>query len=162
MATIRQMNEKDRTSVIDIFNYYVEQSFSAFPEEKIPYTFFDELFLKSEGYPRIVVENQEGNIIGFAMLRPHSPIPAFRGTSEITYFIKPDMTSRGLGPLLLEYLLEEARSRGIKNILAAISSINQGSIRFHSRHGFEQCGRFTGIGMKKGINFDVIWMQLTL
>ncbi|HBV98952.1 MAG: GCN5 family acetyltransferase [Peptococcaceae bacterium BICA1-7] len=162
MTAIREMKKEDCKSVIDIFNHYVGQSFAAFPEEKIPYTFFEEVFLKSQGYPRIVAENQEGNVVGFALLRPHNPIPAFRGTGEITYFIKPDMTGRGLGTLMLKYLLEEARSRGIKNILAAISSINKDSIRFHSRHGFEECGRFTGIGLKKGINFDVIWMQLIL
>ena len=136
--------------------------FQAFPEEKIPYAFFDEVFLKNDSYPRIVGESQEGNVVGFAMLRPHNSIPAFRRTSEITYFIKPDMTGRGLGTFMLKNLLEEARLRGIQNILAAISSINKDSIRFHSRHGFEECGRFIGIGIKKGINFDVVWMQLIL
>lgn len=162
MAAIREMHKEDCISVMDIFNHYVEQSFAAFPEEKIPYAFFDEVFLKSNGYPRIVVEDQYGNVAGFAMLRPHNPIPSFRGTCEITYFIKPDMTGRGLGSLMLRYLLEEAKSKGLQNILAAISSMNEDSIRFHSRHGFKECGRFTGIGSKKGINFDVIWMQLIL
>lgn len=162
MNVIREMKKEDCKSVMDIFNHYVEQSFAAFPEEKIPYAFFDEFFLKSNGYPRIVVENQYGNVVGFALLRPHNSIPAFRGTCEITYFINPDMTGQGLGTLMLKYLLEEARARGIQNILAAISSINKDSIRFHSRHGFKECGRFHGIGHKKGINFDVIWMQLIL
>ncbi|GBF34407.1 GCN5-related N-acetyltransferase [Desulfocucumis palustris] len=162
MATLRRMNNEDRISVIDIFNHYVEQSFAAFPEEKIPYAYFDEIFLRSDGYPRIVAENQDGSVVGFALLRPYNPIPAFRGTCEITYFIKPDMTGRGLGTLMLGFLLEEAKSTGIRNILAEISSINKDSIRFHHRRGFKECGRFPGIGRKKGIYFDVIWMQLTL
>lgn len=160
MATIREMKKEDRVSVIDIFNYYVEHSFAAYPEGKIPYEFYD-IFMKSEGYPRIVIENEDG-VVGFAMLRPHSPIPAFRGTAEISYFIKPDMTGRGLGARMLRHLLNEAGVKGIRSILAGISSLNEGSLRFHSKHGFKECGRFNGIGLKKGHYFDVVWMQLAL
>ena len=162
MTTIREMKEEDRISIIDIFNYYVEHSFAAYPEEKLPYAFFDNVFLNAEGYPRIVIENQNENIIGFAMLRPYSPIPAFKNTAEISYFIHPDMTGHGLGSLMLNYLLDEAKLKGILNILAGISSLNEGSIRFHIKNGFKECGRFLAIGLKKGISFDVVWMQLEL
>lgn len=162
MATIRRMHQGDRESVTDIFNYYVENGLNAFPEEKMPYSFFDEVFLKGGGYPRIVAENEAGKVVGFAMLRPHNPIPAFRETCEITCFIKPEMTGRGLGTQMIRFLIEEAGSRGIRNILAAISSVNKGSVDFHRRQGFKECGRFAGIGRKKGVSFDVIWMQLTL
>lgn len=162
MATIREMNKEDRISVIDIFNFYIENSFAAYPEVKIPYEFFDEIFLKSEGYPRIVIEQKEGIVAGFAMLRPHIPISSFKGTAEVTYFIKPDMTGRGLGTLMLKYLLGEAGPRGIRNILAGISSLNEGSIRFHRKHGFKECGRFHCIGFKKDHYFDVVWMQLEI
>lgn len=161
MINIRQMKCEDRVSVIDIFNYYVEHSFAAYPEQKIPYELFDEAFLKPQGYPRIVIEDENG-VAGFAMLRPHSPMPAFRGTSEITYFIKHQLTGQGLGSLMLKVLLEEARSRGMQQILAGISSLNEGSLNFHSKHGFKECGRFRGIGLKNGICFDVVWMQLSL
>lgn len=161
MTTIREMKEEDRISVIDIFNYYVEHSFAAYPEVKIPYEFFDDIFLKSGGYPRIVIEHPDG-VAGFAMLRPHSPIPAFKGTAEISYFIKPGMTGQGLGTQMLSYLLNEAGLRRIRNILAGISSLNEVSLFFHRKHGFKECGRFSGIGLKKGHYFDVVWMQLTL
>lgn len=35
------MSVIDRESVMDIFNYYIENSFSAYPERKLPYEFFD-------------------------------------------------------------------------------------------------------------------------
>ena len=44
--------------------------------------------------------------------------------------------------------------------LAHISSANQASIRFHSRHGFTECGRFREVGEKHGTVFDMVWMQL--
>jgi len=50
---------------------------------------------------------------------------------------------------------------GIDTFLAHISSLNEGSIRFHLRHGFTECGRFRCVGTKRGQDFDMVWMQLT-
>ena len=30
------ISEKDRKSIIDLFNYYVENSFAAYPETRLP------------------------------------------------------------------------------------------------------------------------------
>lgn len=160
MIAIREMTTEDRIPVIDIFNHYVEHSFAAYPEGKIPYEWFGEVFLKPPGYPRLVTE-EEGGVAGFGMLRPHSPIPTFRATAEISCFISPSLTGRGLGSLVVQRLLEEAAARDLTNILASISSLNEGSIRFHQKHGFVECGRFKSIGLKKGQPFDVVWMQLS-
>ncbi|HQP12426.1 MAG TPA: hypothetical protein PK470_06655 [Candidatus Omnitrophota bacterium] len=42
--SLAPMSRDDRESVVDIFNYYVENSFSAYPEKKVPYEFFDTLW----------------------------------------------------------------------------------------------------------------------
>lgn len=36
------------------------------------------------------------------------------------------------------------------------------SIRFHSKKGFEICGRFRRVGIKNGRDFDLVWMQKML
>jgi len=61
--------------------------------------------------------------------------------------------------MLLDRLLAKAREMGITSILASISSLNPSSLSFHESHGFEECGRFAGIGRKNGQGFDVVWMQ---
>ena len=48
---------------------------------------------------------------------------------------------------------------GVDNFMAHISSLNEGSIRFHLRHGFTECGRFRRVGTKNGRDFDMVWMQ---
>jgi phosphinothricin acetyltransferase len=156
------LSSSDREEVIDIFNHYVENSFAAYPERKVPYEFFD-LFLQSTvGYPTAVAKNKSKTILGFGMLRPYSPMPTLAGTAEITYFVRPECTGKGLGSTMLEYLLTEAREKGLHCILASISSLNEGSVRFHSQHGFSECGRFREVGKKCGKNFDILWMQKLL
>ena len=152
----------DREPVIDIFNYYVENSFAAYPETKVPYDFFDMLLKMSDGYPTVAVRDKSGTVIGFGMLRVHNRLPIFSRVAEITYFIRPEHTGKGVGTCILEYLIEEAKKKNITSILASISSRNERSIAFHEKNGFRECGRFQNIGIKRGEVFDVVWMQRML
>ena len=156
------LGETDRTAVIDIFNYFVENTFASYWEEKVGYELFDRFLLMTSSYPAITVKTSSGETIGFAFLRAFHPADSFHHTAEITYFILPDHTGRGLGSQILDYLTEKAVNRGIKYLLASISSLNDQSISFHKKHGFVECGRFKKIGHKKGSDFDVVWMQKEL
>jgi len=82
--------------------------------------------------------------------------------AEVTYFIHPEHTGNGLGKRLLDDLERGAGEKGIATLLASISSLNSGSIRFHRKNGFSECGRFQRVGVKKGQWFDTVWMQKTL
>ncbi len=156
------MAAEDREAVIDIFNHYIENSFAAYPARRLPYEAFGMLLNMCQGYPNATVRIEGSEIAGFGMLRPYSPISSFSSTAEISYFIKPGQTGRGIGKSLLEHLIEGARAKGITSILASISSLKEGSIRFHARNGFVECGRFAGIGLKNGRRFDVVYYQRNL
>ena len=160
--SISPIASEDREPIIDIFNYYVENSFAAFPESKLPYQAFDMFLEMSKGLPTAAIKDQRGKLVGFGMLRTFNPMPAFSHTAEITYFINIDHTGKGLGRNLLEFLEREGRKSGITNILANISSLNTGSINFHENNGFTECGRFKKVGKKKGQLFDAVWMQKML
>lgn len=160
--SISPISSDDRESIIDIFNYYVENSFAAYPENKLPYQAFDMFLQMSNGFPTGTIKDQDGKIVGFGMLRAHNPMPAFSQTAEATYFIHPDHTGKGLGRMLLDHLQKGAVEKGITNILANISSLNPQSIKFHQKNGFIECGRFRKVGKKKGRQFDTVWMQMII
>lgn len=157
--SLEYMTAKHREPVIDIFNYYIEHSFAAYPEKKMGYDFFDRLLEISRGYPSMVVKTRAGEIVGFAFLRPYLPISTFRQTAEITCFVLPKHTRKGLGKIMLTYLIEEAQIMGVKNLLASISSQNEQSLNFHRKAGFVMCGWFLDVGKKNGTAFDIVWMQ---
>jgi len=123
---------------------------------------FDMLLDMSNGLPTGSIRDRKDKIIGFGMLRSHNQLPVFSQTAEVTYFIHPDHTGKGLGIMLLAHLEKGAVGEGITNILASISSLNTRSIEFHKKNGFVECGRFKKIAMKKGHIFDIIWMQKML
>ena len=43
---------------------------------------------------------------------------------------------------------------GITTILASICSLNEGRLAFHQKNGFQECGRFRDVGIKRGRSFD--------
>jgi phosphinothricin acetyltransferase len=157
-----EMAEDHRTGVIDVFNWYIANSFAAYPADSVGYEFFDRFLGVSRDYPAVVIKDDAGTIVGFAFLHPYEGGPTFRRAAEITYFILPEHTGKGLGTQVLERFKPAAREQGIDTLLANISSRNEGSQRFHRKNGFEECGRFKRIGKKFGEDFDIVWMQLHL
>ena len=156
---LEPVSVKDGDQIIDIFNYYVENSFAAYPESKVSYEFFGSFLNLTQGYPFLVAKDMGGKIVGFGGLRPYSPLPTFSRAAEITNFISPEHTGIGIGQPIVDRLLDQAKRMGIVTILASISSLNQATLAFHKKNGFVECGRFVGIGQKMGQAFDVVWMQ---
>lgn len=115
-----------------------------------------------KGYPAYVAKDEKGRVVGFSFLHAYYQAPSFKETGEITYFIDPEHTGKGLGTKMLENLVQQAKHMGMKSILAMVSSKNENSISFHKKHGFKEVGRLPRIGCKFGENFDVVYLLLKL
>ena len=156
---IRRVRDDDRSAVVAVFNYFAENSFAAYPDKKVGPEIFDLLKNMSRAGAFYVAETSDNEVIGFALLRHHQIAEAFKRAGEITYFILPEHGRRGLGARFMNKIAGDARSAGVETLLANISSINEASLNFHLKHGFNKCGHFQCIGRKFGRDFDVIWMQ---
>ena len=152
----------DRKEIVDIFNHYIETSFAAFPDHPLPYDAFEAILNKCKGYPTVTVKEESGAVVGFGLLHAYNPFPVFSGTAELTYFIKPEWTGRGIGTMMLDHLCQKARDRGLTTLLASISSLNDQSLQFHRCRGFSQCGCLRNVGQKRNQTFDIIYMQICL
>jgi phosphinothricin acetyltransferase len=156
------LTEADRVAVAAIFNYFVQHSFAAYPEEPVGEEFLDRVLALSKSYPAISVRTDAGEVVGFGFLRPFLTAATFRRTAEVAYFLLPEYTNRGLGARMLEHFIQEARALGIDNLLASVSSLNEQSLRFHVTAGFDRCGTFRAAGRKSGRDFDGFWFQKRL
>ncbi len=156
---IRKVRDQDDEAIIKIFNYYVENSFAAYPDSPVPLQAFALLKsqVKNDGF--YVAETDEGMVVGFALLKHFIPMKSFSHSAEVSYFLDKAHTGNGLGSALLSTLEENAMSIGVKTLLASISSKNEQSIRFHEKHGFKLCGKLQNVGKKLDQYFDILWMQ---
>ena len=158
---VRPFSRDDHRTVVDIFNYYVVNSQTAFPEEPISYEYAEKLMAGGAGLPFLAVQDGE-DVVGFGLLRPYSLVPSFAHTAEVTCFIDPGHTGKGIGTELYGELFAWGVQAGVRVVLASIASTNVGSIAFHERMGFKQCGCFEGVLRKNGQDQDVVWMQRSL
>ncbi|HII79153.1 MAG TPA: N-acetyltransferase [Methanosarcina sp.] len=160
---IREASTEDIPGILEVFNYYIENSFAAYIENSVGPEFFQVIQsekdqVKDEHFPFYVIE-EDSKIIGIGALRPYFPFPNFRYTGIASYFILPGHTRKGLGSRMLEKLCMKASEKKMKSLLANVSSKNEASLNFHLKHGFIECGRFRKIGTKFGKYFDIIWFQ---
>lgn len=159
--SFEQMAQEHENEVMDIFNYYIENTCYAYPENKLPNQFYSRFLDIAKAYPAFVIKSED-QIIGFCLLRPYNPFPVFKETAEVSYFIKKEYTGKGIGTAVLKKLEESALHMGIKRLLADISSENKHSIEFHEKNGFTKCGHFKNAGKKFNKHFDVVWMEKEL
>ena len=155
------IEEKYRKDVIDIFNYYIENSTAAFREKAVDYSFLSHLLDDCiETFKYVIILDSE--VVGFCMLEYFIPIKGFSGTAEISYFIKEAFTGRGIGTLVLDRLERDAISCGVENLIANIISDNAQSIKFHEKHGFTKYGELEKAGKKFGRYINIVYMQKIL
>lgn len=160
--TIEPLCRDDASAMLEIFNHYVEHGFAAYVEKPAAIDLMLRLLDEASDLAAIGARDTQGRLVGFSLLRPYAPREAFPKTAQVTTFIGPNWTGHGLGTAMLERLVGEAHKLGLTSLLAHVSSQNPGSLAFHGRQGFTECGRLRGIGSKQGASFDVVWLQRML
>lgn len=78
---IREATPQDTQEMLEIFNYYIDNSFAAYLEIPVGPEFFKTSHdegesNKSERYPFYVME-EDNRVIGLVALRPYLPFPNF-------------------------------------------------------------------------------------
>ncbi len=161
-TTIVPMTADFRKPVIDIFNYYIENGFAAFLQQKLPYEAFDMLAKMCEKHGAVVALDDNAKVLGFGLLHAYNPMPPYAHTAEVGYFLAPDETGKQIGSQILNSLIAKASELGVRELIATIAASNAHSIRFHEKNGFVQRGILEKIARKNGINFDIVIMQRSL
>ncbi len=156
------LSEKHRRPVIDIFNYYVENSTAAYRAEPVDYGFYDNFLEDAKDYPGYAMIDQDDTVVGFCTLEAFMPIKTFSAAAEATYFIHTAYTGKGIGKKALDRLEEDAGRMGIGKIVVNVSDDNDRSIGFHRRNGFTEYGRLGRVGLKLGKSFGIVYMEKTL
>ncbi len=156
---IVKLEMKHKADVIRIFSHYVENSFAAYSSTMWPEERFNLLLNGPDIICAYCAEDENNRSLGFALLKKFHPGDAIKRTAELTYFLDPEHTRKGIGKALLEKLSGEAKNVGVDNLVASVSSKNEPSIRFHESNGFEEAGRIRDAGRKFGEDFDIALFQ---
>ena len=152
-----RLTAKYKKETIDIFNYYIEHTTAAYRSEKVQYDFFEN-FVDENVVSAYVAMNICNDVIGFCMLEKYKNIRTFNELGDCMYFIKPEMTGKGVGRNMLSLIENDAKQNGIKKLVVDISDENEKSIAFHKKHGFVEYGRLKNCWRKFGRNIGIVYM----
>lgn len=157
---IRSVTINDSKQLIDIYNYYIENSSATFEEESI-----DVIEMKKrieEIIPTLpwLVYQKKGDIIGYAHASPWKSRCAYRYSFEISIYVKFNSQCKGIGTKLYTELIKRLKILGAHSIIGGITLPNDSSIKLHEKFGFKKVAEFEKIGFKFGKWLNVGYWQL--
>ncbi|MGF6594115.1 N-acetyltransferase family protein [Pseudomonas sp. 2835] len=161
---LRDAVPADLPGIRDIYNDAVLNTTAIWNEQAVDLAnrqaWFDTR--QAQGYPILVAVDAGEQVLGYASFGDWRPFEGFRHTVEHSVYIRSDQRGNGLGPGLMQALIERARACNKHVMVAAIESGNAASIRLHQRLGFTLNGQMPQVGVKFGRWLDLTFMQLIL
>jgi phosphinothricin acetyltransferase len=148
---IRPATAEDLPNVREIYNHYVLNSSVTFDEKPLTLVALRKKFAVATklAMPYLVAENPRGNLLGVAWVFPWQGDTASRKVVEVSIYLGPAATGKGLGKVLLERLLADAKTAGIREVIAVIADRGaEASIQMHKKFGFKEIGRMGKVGYK--------------
>ncbi|MFM2030414.1 MAG: hypothetical protein RI927_34 [Actinomycetota bacterium] len=163
--TIRLATEQDLPAMVEIYNYYIQNSVVTFDMEPMVLADWSAKFkwINDLGLPFIVAQSPSGQIIGFAYVAPWRQKAAFKRTVEDSIYLRPAAIGKRVGTKLLTELLTLSKAAGVKEVVAVISDKGaESSIALHERFGFKHQGHLGKVGFKFGRWLGTVLMQKSL
>ncbi len=163
-VTIRPCEEGDIETITEIYRHAVLHGTASFEIEPPSADTMVERrrVLVAGNFPYIVAE-VEGAVAGYAYAGPHRARPAYGATVEDSIYVDPARKGLGIGKTLLLALIDEAATRGFRQMVAVVGDAdNAASIGVHRATGFEMVGTLKSVGWKHGRWLDVVLMQRPL
>lgn len=113
-------------------------------------------------YPVIGMENDAGELLGFASYGPFRAWPAYKYTVEHSVYVDGRFRGQGVGRKLLEAIVAAAQEQQYHVMVGGIDAANAVSIKLHESLGFTSCGVVRQAGFKFGRWLDLAFYQLIL
>lgn len=159
---IRECDASDVPGICAIYNHFVRNTVVTFEEMPVSEREMAQRITDITATLPWLVWEEKGSVGGYAYAASWKGRSAYRFSAEVTVYLDPGMTGRGIGTRLYEALLAELRRREFHCVVGGIALPNEASIALHRKLGFSRVGSFREIGWKLGRWVDVEYWQLAL
>jgi len=105
------------------------------------------------------VDDQDGIVRGWAALTPVSSRCVYAGVAEVSVYVDPAFSGKGIGSDLLNQLVRESEQEGIWTLQAGIFPENAASLKIHEKAGFRILGIWEKIGKQHGLWRDTVLLE---
>lgn len=160
---IRDASELDADACAAIYAPYVRETAISFELEPPGVAEMAERISKTvETHAWLVLEDDDGRVVGYAYGGPMKPRAAYRWSCEVSIYMEPGRRRTGGGRALYQALFDRLTERGYRTAIAGMTLPNDASEGLHRSLGFEPIGVYRKIGWKDDAWHDVAWVQRPL
>ena len=169
--TLRSAGPEDAAAMVEYLNTIAAETpfLTRWPEEAAA----DYHPEKEQGFLRSIAEapnrmmltlfDKTGRVAGNAGIHPHAPTMKELHRADLGVALIREYWHLGLGSLLIDRAIEEARRMGYEQLELSVFSDNARAIALYRRKGFIECGRTPkAFKLKDGTYNDDVLMYLTL
>lgn len=151
---VREYNENDLNTMIDIWNEVVEEGI-AFPQEEPLDRDSGREFFSSQSYCGVAVDDG-GNVTGLYILHPNN-VGRCGHISNSSYAVRASLRGQHIGEALVKDSLQKAKELGFKVMqFNAVVKTNKYARKLYESLGFVQLGVIPkGFRMKDGHYEDI-------
>jgi phosphinothricin acetyltransferase len=154
-----EIRDEGLPEVKKIYDWYVANSTATFHTEPISVDQLKEFLYTGHPVYTSYLIFADTDIAGYCFLTYHKKRQAYDRTAEVTVYLKPEFSKKGIGQVALGWLEKIAGGNGLKNLIGTISGDNEGSIALFQKAGFTKCAHFKNVGEKFGKVLDVVAFQ---
>jgi len=154
-----ELKETDFHLVKEIYDHYILNSTATFHTNLITIEELKSVILTNHPKYKSFLINYEGEICGYCYIAQYKKRQAYDRTAEITIYLKPEYSGKGIGKATIEKLEDMAKSKEICVLIGIISGDNLPSIKLFEKCGYEKCAHFKQVGQKFNKILDVVAYQ---
>ena len=154
-----EMKEEYLDDVTAIYTYYVLNTSATFHTKAPTREEMRQIVFFTETPYRTYVILAADAVCGYVLITQHKKREAYDNTAEVTIYLKPGYSGKGLGSLALTYIEDYAKSQGLHVLVATICGQNQPSISLFKKNGYVECAHYKEVGQKFGKWLDIVAYQ---
>ncbi|PTX42969.1 phosphinothricin acetyltransferase [Christiangramia gaetbulicola] len=149
---IRNIISTDAPEILNIYELGLETRNATF-ETRVPT--WEEWDKKHHSHSRLVFFEND-MIKGWAALAPFSMREVYRGVAELSIYIHPEHSGKGIGSQLMRGLIASSEKNLIWTLFSSVFPENEATVKLHTKFGFKLLGRREKIAQLDGIWRDTL------
>ncbi len=159
---LRDAAPGDCAAIAAIYNEAIRSRRATMDTEPVGAADFEARLAALTPREALLVAGDAGPVAGWGIVKRYSDRPGYAVACETSVYVAEAAQGRGIGARLLDALVVRAGALGYRHLVAKIMGVNERSVEFHARHGFDLVGRQRDVGRIDGISHDIVIMQRLL
>ncbi len=163
-VAVREAIADDFVAIAEIYNHYISETVVTFEVDPVS---ADEMRSRYDrviehGFPWLVAVVDDEEVAGYAYAAQWHQRAAYRFSAEITVYLSPNHTGRGIGSALYADLIDRLTAKGIHTIIGGVALPNPASVVLHEKFGMQRAAYYRQVGFKFDRWIDVGYWQRIL